>query len=44
MNPKFVCIDCGKEPKEDNEQSTDNWKVAPKQCPDCGGKITIKFD
>lgn len=44
MQPKFICVDCKKEPEPDKEQSTKNWNVAPKECPSCGGKITIKFD
>ncbi len=41
---KFICANCGKEPEPDKKLSNENWKVAPKECPNCGGKIRVKLE
>lgn len=38
----YVCEDCGKKPEPINKEG--NWYTYPVKCPDCGGKITIKWE
>lgn len=42
---KFICDNCGKEPKKNEKESNKNWTVFDnKPCEYCGGELTIKIN
>ena len=41
----FVCSKCGKDPKKNEKESTDEWTVIDnKPCVHCGGKLIFEVD
>lgn len=36
------CDKCGKDPKRDEDMSSESWNVIPMNC-ECGGRIKIDF-
>lgn len=39
---EMKCDTCGKDPKRDDNASSESWNVIPMNC-ECGGRIKIDF-